>query len=101
MKTFTIENETGNITIHTSVQEAEAVPDTERFGSEGALAKLAARWPATRLVEIWNSLPGATPVIRNRSSADTAWSGSLAVCSAPQIAVPAGASITLLNSWAV
>jgi hypothetical protein len=44
------------------VKEAEAVPNSERFGTEAALAKLAANWPAARLVEIWNSLPGETPV---------------------------------------
>jgi len=62
MKNFTIENETNNITVHASAKEAEAVPNSERFGNEAALAKLAANWPAARLVEIWNSLPGETPV---------------------------------------
>ncbi len=62
VKTFTIENETNNITIHTSAKEADAVPDSERFGNEAALAKLASHWPAARLVEIWNSLSGETPV---------------------------------------
>jgi len=62
MKNFKIENETNNITVHASAKEAEAFPDCERFGTEAALAKLAANWPAARLVEIWNSLPGATPV---------------------------------------
>ena len=62
MKTFTIENETNNITIHATKQGAEMVPDSERFANEAALAKLAADWPTARLVEIWNSLPGETPV---------------------------------------
>jgi len=62
MKTFTIENETNNIMIHGSAKEAEAVPNSERFGNEAALAKLAANWPAARLVEIYNSLPGETQV---------------------------------------
>ena len=62
MKNFTIENESYNNTIHASAKEAEAVPNSERFGSEAALAKLAANWPVARLVDIWNSLPGATPV---------------------------------------
>jgi len=62
MKNFTIENETNNITVHASAKEAEAVPNSERFSSEAAMAKLAADWPAARLVEIWNSLPGETPV---------------------------------------
>ena len=62
MKNFTIENETNNITIHGSAKEADAVPNSERFTYEAALAKLAANWPAARLVEIYNSLPGETPV---------------------------------------
>ena len=62
MKNFTIENETNNIMIHGSAKEADAVPNTERFSNEAALVKLAANWPAARLVEIWNSLPGETPV---------------------------------------
>jgi len=62
MKNFTIENDSNNITVHASAKEAEAVPNSERFGNEAALAKLAANWPAARLIEIWNSLPGETPV---------------------------------------
>ena len=62
MKNFTIENESNCITIHASAKGAEAVANSERFGNEGALAKLASNWPAARLVDIWNSLPGATPV---------------------------------------
>ena len=62
MKNFTIENETNNIMIHGSAKEAEAVPNSERFSNEAALAKMAANWAAARLVEIWNSLPGETPV---------------------------------------
>jgi hypothetical protein len=62
MKIFTIENDTNNITAHATVQEAEAVANAERFRNEAALAKLATDWPASRLVEIWNSLPGVTPL---------------------------------------
>ena len=62
MITFTIENETNNITAHATVQDAEAVPNAERFRSEATLAKLAADRPAARLVEIYNSLPGVSPV---------------------------------------
>lgn len=71
MKNFTIENETNNITVYGSAKEAELVPDSERFTSEAALGKLAANWPAARLVEIWNSLPGATEVkkFKDRASA--------------------------------
>jgi hypothetical protein len=59
---FTIENESNNIMAHATVQDAEAVPNAERFRNEGGLAKLAADWPAARLVEIYNSLPGVSPV---------------------------------------
>ena len=62
MKIFTIENETNNITVHATIQDAEAVANAERFRNEAGLNKLAADWPAARLVEIWNSLPGAIPV---------------------------------------
>src|ERR1700733_13208186 len=62
MKSFTIENETNNITIHATVQDAEAAANAERFRNEAGLHKLAADWPASRLVEIWNSLPGVTPL---------------------------------------
>jgi hypothetical protein len=62
MRTFTIEIETNNITVHGSAKQAEAVLNAERFSDEATLAKLAANWPASRLVEIWNSLPGETPV---------------------------------------
>jgi len=62
MKYFTIENETNNITVHASAEQAEAVANAERFRNEGALAKLATEWPMARLVEIWNGLPGAEPV---------------------------------------
>jgi hypothetical protein len=62
MKIFTIETETNNITVHGTVQDAEAVANTERFRNQAGLAKLAADWPMARLVEIWNSLPGAERV---------------------------------------
>ena len=62
MKVFTIETETNNITVHATMQDAEAVAGAELFRNETGLAKLAAEWPAARLIEIWNTLPGAAPV---------------------------------------
>ncbi len=62
MKIFTIETETNNITVHATAKEAEAVANAEQFRNQAGLAKLAAKWPAARLVEIWNSLPGAERV---------------------------------------
>jgi hypothetical protein len=71
MKTYTIEKETNNITAHPTAREAESVSGAERFGTAAALARLAANWPTARLVEIWNSLPGASPVkkFKDRESA--------------------------------
>ncbi len=62
MKLFTIETETNNIIVHATTQDTEAMANAERFRNEAGLNKLAADWPAARLVEIWNSLPGASPV---------------------------------------
>ena len=71
MKIFTIEQDTNRITVHATAGEAEAVANAERFRHEAGLGKLAAHWPAPRLVEIWNSLPGVTPVKKftNRQTA--------------------------------
>ena len=62
MKIFTIESDTNNITVHATAKEAEAVANADRLRNQAGLAKLAADWPAARLVEIWNSLPGAERV---------------------------------------
>jgi len=63
MKTFTIDNE-NNMTLFASPEEAAAATTTpfDSFTSEQELAELATGWPADRLVAIWNSLPGITPV---------------------------------------
>ena len=45
MKVFTIENETNNITVHATTQDAEAVANAERFRNESGLNKLATDWP--------------------------------------------------------
>src|SRR5215472_1354203 len=70
MKHLTIDTD-NNITVHASVEEAEAVANAERFRSESQLAKIAADWPMARLVEIWNGLPGAEPVkkLKDRATA--------------------------------
>src|ERR1700743_214380 len=61
METFTIENQTNNITAHPSAKEAESVANSERFHTEASLVKFARNWPAARLVDIWNTFPGQTP----------------------------------------
>ena len=61
MKTFVIDSE-NNITAFGAGQHVPKAEDSERFKSSDELGKLAATWPAGRLAEIWNSLPGVIPV---------------------------------------
>src|ERR1035438_285244 len=61
MKAFTIDAE-NNITAHASAKAAPKTKGTELFTSQNALAELAAAWPASRLVDIFNSLTGVMPV---------------------------------------
>jgi hypothetical protein len=62
MKTFTIDTE-NNITAFPTPDHAETAvgAGAQAFTSQKQLAELAAVWPAERLVEIWNSLPGVEP----------------------------------------
>src|ERR1700735_4535708 len=74
MTTFTIDTD-NNITAHGTPEEAVATAATpfDSFASQKELAELAAGWPAERLVAIWNSLPGVTPVkkFKDRTTAAT------------------------------
>jgi len=64
MTTFRMDRE-NNITAFASGEQIEETGDeTETFRSRQELAALAEKWPATRLVEIWNGLPGVQPVER-------------------------------------
>jgi len=60
MATFTIDSE-NNIT---GYAPGAAIPAgrSERFTTAGELAALTEQWPAGRFVEVWNSIPGLTPV---------------------------------------
>lgn len=58
MITYTIDSE-NSITALGAEQEGG---DDESFSSQQELAKLVAEWPAKRLIEIWNGIPGLTPV---------------------------------------
>src|SRR4051794_18909350 len=60
MKLFSIDRE-NNITALSKRKDAESAPGVA-FRSETELHELAAAWPARRLVEIWNSIPGFVPV---------------------------------------
>ena len=61
--TFTIDTE-NNITAHATPDEAAASTATpfDSFSSQKELGELAKAWPAERLVAIFNSLTGVTPV---------------------------------------
>ena len=58
MATFNIDAE-NNITALSS-QQADF--QGEIFASQRELTDLAAKWPANRLIEVWNGIPGLTPV---------------------------------------
>src|ERR1700682_2877007 len=58
MSTFTIDAD-NNVTAYTSPDEAaKADTNLPRFSSEAELAILAADWPADRMIDLWNSIPG-------------------------------------------
>ncbi len=61
MTIYTLDKE-NNVTAFASAKEAKSAPGAERFSSAKELAKLAEQWPAPRLVEIWNALPGVIAV---------------------------------------
>jgi len=63
MKTFTIDAE-NNVTAFASLKEAQAggQSDLHTFTTEQELARLTGDWPGARLVEVWNGIPGLTPV---------------------------------------
>ena len=96
MATFTIDSE-NNITGY-APGEAIADNDSQRFTTESELAQLAAQWPAARLVEVWNSIPGLAPV-RKFTSRKTAiariWKAAQSLVSrqnAPDVAKKAAKS---------
>ena len=63
MTTFIIDAD-NNITVFPTPDLAAGAVSAgaQSFGSQPELAELAASWPAERLVAVWNSLPGDTPV---------------------------------------
>jgi hypothetical protein len=48
-----------NIAAHAAVPTN--LENLQSFGTEKELAKAAAEWPGTRLIEIWNSFAGLAP----------------------------------------
>ena len=72
MTTFTIDTDNNITAFPTPELAAGAVgAGAQLFGSQQELAELATSWPAERLVEIWNSLPGVKP-LRSFKSAKAA-----------------------------
>jgi hypothetical protein len=66
--TYTIDTRNNLATHGGAVEPALGLP---RFTSQEELEALAAEWPSSRLVDIWNRLPGKTPVKKftNRQTA--------------------------------
>ena len=60
MTTFTIDAD-NSITAFGTKQEAEGAQG-ESFSTQQELAELAGKWPANRLLEVWNGIPGLSPV---------------------------------------
>jgi hypothetical protein len=56
MATFTIDQD-NNIAAH--AQTPATGDNIETFSTEKQFAKLAAAWPAARLVDVWNSFAGS------------------------------------------
>ena len=69
MKSFSSDRE-NNITAFAKRKDAQAA-NGDTFRSEAELHELTASWPASRLVEIWNRIPGCVPVKKftNRKTA--------------------------------
>ena len=62
MRTFTIDTD-DNITMFDSPEELGDLKEgTQSFANQEEWARLAAGWPGSRLVEIWNGLAGVQPV---------------------------------------
>ena len=62
MNAFTIDNETNEVTLHAAPEAGEMVSNAERFNTAEELLALSEKWPTSRLIQIWNILPGTAPV---------------------------------------
>ncbi len=101
MRIFTIENENSNIAIHATFREASTVANAMRFRTEAALSRLAADWPTSRLIDVWNGLPGVTPVSRFRDRATAVsriWKAIQTLGSAAKAASPQAAHVETVKS---
>jgi Protein of unknown function (DUF3489) len=65
MRIFTID--AGNaIAVSTTTEQRGSKSGAAQFTTEKQLAALAAHWPSSRLVEIWNQLPGVRQIAKFR-----------------------------------
>jgi hypothetical protein len=81
--TFTIDAD-NNITAFASAEEASQGDATGlvHFDSQAALAKVSADWPLSRFIEIWNGIPGQSPVKKfqdRKKAVARVWSIQLAL----------------------
>jgi hypothetical protein len=65
MKTLLTDNESTVATVESGAEgEANAALSAERFSSIDEFAEMTKEWPLSRLVAMWNGLPGVIPVSR-------------------------------------
>jgi hypothetical protein len=65
MKTFLTDSESQVATVESGAEgEPNAAVSAERFNSMEEFAEMTQDWPLSRLVAMWNGLPGVTPVSR-------------------------------------
>ena len=64
MAFYTIEEDTDKIIAHSSANNPERIRGAQYFDTEAKLRALAVEWPTSRLIRIWNSIPGVIPVTR-------------------------------------
>ena len=92
--TFVIDAD-NNITAYTNAtapQGAELKLNEQSFSTEKELATLAGSWPAARLLEIWNTLPGAAAVKKftdRKTAIARIWKATQALTPAPTPTEPA------------
>ena len=92
MPTFIIDTE-NTITALTAEEATAGVPDgATAFTSEKELLRLATDWPAERLVEVWNGIPGVKAVTRftsRKAGAARIWKAIQSLAATEATAAPA------------
>jgi hypothetical protein len=68
MTTFTIDSDNNITAFATPEEAASGNGEATQFTSQKELLRLAGEWPAERLVEIWNGLPGVEAVTKFKSA---------------------------------